>query len=318
MKNLALAALLGFVKAIHVFDESKGGLPNLMELPRVKAADYESKQFDNKVDHIKKDDKRTYKQRYWVSDQYVNPKDPKSNDLLFVHICGESKCEPETGLAERLGAQYNARLMTLEHRFYGESFPIKDPSNDDFRYLSSEQALADVRNFLEAQYKAKPFKKVVLVGCSYAGALVGWYAEQNANKNLDGSFVQMGGQLGSFLQDEKPQGYHIASWASSGVIHPLENFWGFDETVYTMTRRSSETCTNTMQKMVTSLDEALKKKESRDLILKTMDAKTPANKIVDGDIQFFLADMLALPVQYSNRTTACKELESNKDKPFIE
>lgn len=34
--------------------------------------------------------------------------------------------------------------------------------------------------------------------------------------------------------------------------------------------------------------------------------KTPADKVKDGDIQFYLADMIALPIQYSNRTKYCE------------
>jgi hypothetical protein len=29
-------------------------------------------------------------------------------------------------------------------------------------------------------YVRRPFKKVMLVGCSYAGGLVGWFAEKNS------------------------------------------------------------------------------------------------------------------------------------------
>jgi predicted alpha/beta-fold hydrolase len=68
--------------------------------------------------------------------------------------------------------------------------PFTDLSTTNLKFLNSDQALSDIKNFLQEEYKKKPFKKVVLNGCSYAGGLVGWYAEENARAELGGaSFV---------------------------------------------------------------------------------------------------------------------------------
>lgn len=75
-----------------------------------------------------------------------------------------------------------------------------------------------MRAFLDSYYKIHPFKKVVLIGCSYAGALVGWFAE-NESDFMNG-------------QKEKPLPYKVAAWSSSGVMRPLEEHWGYDETIY--------------------------------------------------------------------------------------
>ena len=39
--------------------------------------------------------------------------------------------------------------------------------------------MQDIKIFLDSMYKKHQFQKVVLLGCSYAGGLVGWYAENN-------------------------------------------------------------------------------------------------------------------------------------------
>ncbi len=70
--------------------------------------------------------------------------------------------------------------MAIEHRFYGESIPNQDLSTNNLQYLSSDHALNDLKNFLDAMYAEKPFKKVVLTGCSYAGAVVAWFAEKHS------------------------------------------------------------------------------------------------------------------------------------------
>ena len=88
----------------------------------------------------------TYSQRYWVNDvYYTDPSNP-----FFIYICGEYRCSvPETRLYPfMLGAEHKANLYVLEHRFYGESQPFLDWSNYHLRWLSSEQAMADLAYFL--------------------------------------------------------------------------------------------------------------------------------------------------------------------------
>ena len=66
------------------------------------------------------------------------------------------------------------------------------------------------------------------------------------------------------------------------------------------------------------MDEALAKPESRAVVIKAMGGNTPADKINDGDIQFFLADLVALPLQYGHRTEMCDTWHEMKDKPFLD
>jgi len=95
---------------------------------------------------------------------------------------------------------------------------MSDLSSENLAYLSSEQSLEDIKSFLLAYYQQHPFKKVVLVGCSYAGALVGWFAENESQ----------------FMNSMKPEPlpFKVAAWSSSGVMRPIEEYWGFDETIY--------------------------------------------------------------------------------------
>lgn len=80
------------------------------------------------------------------------------------------------------------------------------------KYLSSVQALQDIRSFLLYLHDRRPFKKVVVIGCSYAGGLAGWFTENNGN--------------------DLTLPFKIAGWASSGVMRPLEEYWGYDELIY--------------------------------------------------------------------------------------
>jgi len=57
------------------------------------------------VDHFNFLDSRTYKQRYWVSNQYWDGKGP-----IFIYICGEYRCTvPSTRLYPFRGARSTTR-----------------------------------------------------------------------------------------------------------------------------------------------------------------------------------------------------------------
>jgi predicted alpha/beta-fold hydrolase len=80
-----------------------------------------------------------------------------------------------------LGAHYSALLASLEHRYYGQSHPFERLTTENMKYLSSEQALIDIKTFLLHLHERRPFKKVLVIGCSYAGGLAGWFTENNGN-----------------------------------------------------------------------------------------------------------------------------------------
>lgn len=77
-----------------------------------------------------------------------------------------------------VGADNNALLMSLEHRYYGDSQPMEDWSTENLRYLDSYQALADIAYFIDKQNEELGRKADwIVVGGSYPGALVAWFKE---------------------------------------------------------------------------------------------------------------------------------------------
>jgi len=80
-------------------------------------------------------------------------------------------------MAANYGAKYGALLFVLEHRFYGKSKPLPNLSTENLRFLSSQQALADLDIFISAM-KTKynvPNADVVTFGGSYPGNLAAWF-----------------------------------------------------------------------------------------------------------------------------------------------
>jgi len=154
--------------------------------------------FTNVIDHYNYQVNNTYSQRYWINDKYWN--DTASPN--FIYICGEYRCSvPETRLFPfMVGASHGARLFVLEHRFYGDSQPFDNWNMTSLTYLSSEQAMSDLAYFLGAMNLDNPARQTIVIGGSYPGALSGWFRSR---------YPHMA----------------IASWASSGVVQPIADFW---------------------------------------------------------------------------------------------
>ena len=73
-----------------------------------------------------------------------------------------------------LAEEHAALVLALEHRFYGESRPTADMSDDNLRYLTSAQALADLASFKDyavRRYGIPATTPWVAIGGSYPGML---------------------------------------------------------------------------------------------------------------------------------------------------
>ena len=73
-------------------------------------------------------------------------------------------------------------MISIEHRYYGESQPFTDLTVESLEYLSSELALADLAYFIDAmndQWEQDPEigrrPEWITVGGSYPGALSAWF-----------------------------------------------------------------------------------------------------------------------------------------------
>jgi hypothetical protein len=132
---------------------------------------------NTKVDHFNENSTDTFAQRYYVNSQYWDGKGP-----VFLSIGGEGGEElnslrltwnlgtlngPPGGYIAVLGQEYNALLVSLEHRyfppllsvslplcltvhsFYGESIPNGNSFTPNLKFLTVAQALADLATFTE-------------------------------------------------------------------------------------------------------------------------------------------------------------------------
>ncbi|XP_005092642.2 putative serine protease K12H4.7 [Aplysia californica] len=129
--------------------------------------------FEQPLDHFDGANPRTWKQRYFTSSAHYTKGGP-----LFVYIGGEGRMSGpsvEGGAWVDYAKTYKAYLVVVEHRYYGMSRPTEDMSTENLQFLSSEQALADLANFLTWQRKQLGGPKIIVFGGSYAGALAAWF-----------------------------------------------------------------------------------------------------------------------------------------------
>ncbi|SDA03047.1 BZ3500_MvSof-1268-A1-R1_Chr11-1g03276 [Microbotryum saponariae] len=155
---------------------------------------------------------QTFKQRYWM-----NAKHYKRGGPVFLLDAGETNGEARfpflrQGILEILSKAHNGIGIILEHRYYGESFPVKNLTTDSMRFLSTEQSLLDAKNFkldvklpgvAEFSNNLSPW---IYYGGSYAGAKAA-FARRKYPSTFWGGIV------------------------SSGVIQPIINFHEYYEPI---------------------------------------------------------------------------------------
>jgi serine protease 16 len=72
-------------------------------------------------------------------------------------------------------------MLVLEHRYYGESQPFNNWKTENLKYLTVNNALADIAYFLTwinedliERYGGEK-RKTIVIGGSYPGALAAWF-----------------------------------------------------------------------------------------------------------------------------------------------
>lgn len=146
--------------------------------------------FTQKTDHYNHQDQRTWQQRYFVNQTTW---DKASFGPIFLQIGGEgpiSSAYVQEFAMSTYAKMHGALQLALEHRFYGKSNPFSTLSTSNYALLSSQQALADIANFLDQIipkfYPPTVRPTVVVFGCSYPGNLAGWFRLKYPNSAVGG------------------------------------------------------------------------------------------------------------------------------------
>lgn len=179
-----------------------------------------------------------------------------------------------------LAQKYGALIVSLEHRFYGQSIPFYGECGHDclnltnLQYLSSEQALSDLSVFIEFiktnRYNSLNINKTIIIGGSYAGAMSAWM------RSLYSDFVD-------------------AALASSGPVNATEDFYQYDQSV--STGLHDDQCVQNIHLAVNASDIDID--NNFDTVKKVLGCQVMSNK---DDMRYALADAVAYAVQYNKET----------------
>ncbi len=233
--------------------------------------------FDQKLDHSNANDTRTFKQRYWYDTSLAQGPD---SPVIFV-LCGEAECG---GGGEFVGpvhdhaAKIHANMVTLEHRYYGQTQPFDQLTTDNLKYLTTDFALQDAAAFQAfAESQLQLTGKWVVVGGSYPGSLAAYYRLKYPNL-VEGAL------------------------ASSGPVQARANFEDYDHHVFQV---AGPQCAAQIKKVVAQIEAVLNDPTSLLAIKKQFEADTLTD---NTDFLYLVADMGALAVQYGYKTQFCNLL----------
>jgi serine protease 16 len=129
------------------------------------------------LDHFDPQLKQSYKQRYYVNSAFWQ----QPNGPVFLYIGGEGNLDElraATGAYVSFAQTYGALIFAVEHRFYGQSINDDGLKTENLKYLSSQQALADLAHFYQSiskSYNLTEKNHWISFGGSYPGALSAWF-----------------------------------------------------------------------------------------------------------------------------------------------
>ncbi|XP_037043957.1 putative serine protease K12H4.7 [Bradysia coprophila] len=132
-----------------------------------------------RLDNFNPSNLEIWGQRYYVNNAYYTPGSP-----IFLFLAGEWTITPyrlTNSLMHDIASQVNGSLYYLEHRYYGESRPTPNVSDENIRFLTPEQAIADAAhfvNFIRTSLDGAANSPIILVGGHYSASLAVWFRQR--------------------------------------------------------------------------------------------------------------------------------------------
>ena len=231
--------------------------------------------FNQLVDH-KRPALGFFSQRYYLDDQYATSSDAP----VFFYICGESVCRPQalSGEIREMAKKYHARLIALEHRYYGESLPRPSFSTSDLQYLTTDLALKDLAVFQQAMSESHHWTgKWVTFGGSYPGSLSAYYRLR---------YPELA----------------VGALASSAPVQAKDNFEEYDAHV---TKVAGPRCAEQMREAYREIEAAVTDSSRMTQIKRSFGVEALKD---NTDFLFFVADIGSAAVQYGYKQKFCNML----------
>lgn len=286
--SLLVALLVVFVAVqalTEVPERARGGeyyKEHVRKYGKLRSADSTAKTWDAPVDHFDVASKSTFKQRYYVNDQYWSGSGP-----VFYEIGGEGTLNgPPAGFIGELAKNHSALIIALEHRFYGESIPNGNANTENYRFLTVEQALADLSSFTDFYKSLVPKSAGVpwfVFGGSYPGALASWYRTAYPDQS-------------------------VGSLSSSGVVNCIIDYYDFDMSV---SAAAGNECGNNIHRIQKAFESTIKSDPNG--LANALNLFHCEPDMSETDFYYMIADSWSMVIQYSSKSKLCAAIDLPAD-----
>lgn len=223
-----------------------------------------------------------FKQHYLIDESYST----SDADPVFLGFGGEWTLENKifTPFVRQLAQKYHAKLIALEHRYYGNSIPFNNLSTANLQYLTYQNAMEDIVSFIKETKQSRHWTgKWVGFGGSYSAVIAAYFRETHPD-------------------------LIVGSVASSAPVVPQLTFAGFDEHV---TRIAGPVCADAMRTVVKEVEDAIKNNPER---LKQIKAEFNAQDVTNNvDFLGLLAMIGGSSIQFGYKDAFCGALVMSKD-----
>ncbi|KAL6204920.1 hypothetical protein ACLB2K_022187 [Fragaria x ananassa] len=148
-------------------------------------SEYETFYYNQTLDHFnfRPDSFSTFQQKYVINSKYWDGSNISAP--IFAYLGAEVSLDSVisyTGFLPENANQFQALLIYIQHRYYGESIPFGSRTEafqnaSTLGYFNSAQALADYAEILvhvKTQLNAE-HSPVIVIGGSYGGMLASWF-----------------------------------------------------------------------------------------------------------------------------------------------
>lgn len=240
-------------------------------------AQVHTKWIKQKVDNFNPQNPSTWSMRYMENDEHYVPGGP-----LFIFVGGEwaiSEFSIQQGHFYDMAKEHQAYLFYTEHRYYGQSRPTANTRTDQLRFLSVDQALADLAHFVQEMRRTvegAENAKVIMVGGSYSATMVVWFRQKYPHL-VNGA------------------------WASSAPLHVKLDFVEYKEVASQSIRLvGGNACADRIQRGFAQVEDLIKQGEY-DKVVQDFNLCDSTNLSKTLDSQTFLSsvsDTFAGVVQY--------------------
>lgn len=247
----------------------------------------------------------TFRQKFFFDTTFCGDKCFDPSTPVVCEVTGEwTNTASASGAMAELAQRLGAVGCSVEHRQYGDSLVVPRTDLQGVKkYLTVEQSVADFANFLvyfeqflanggnappasavasfSPGYQAQ--RKWVIAGGSYAGALVSWITVDH----------------GDLL---------TATWASSGVVNAIFDFYQFDQT---STEALGPDCAKASHAVVSAFEANWASNSAQ--ILSLYNVPTAPNGqqyFTQTDMAWAIADSIAMSSQYGYGSMLCSYLNS--------